>query len=291
MRIVHLTDLHVQHMPRIRELVPKRVVGTANLVLGGRRHHFSVAAQNAAVQAALEQAPDLVVVTGDLTAQALDSEFEAARTLLRPLAEVCPLFVIPGNHDTYVPESFPGARMRAVMGEWMAPTAPALVHFDGVSLLHLETCTARLLSAGWTDLHQFSQADRLLEDDAEACGFVFLCLHYPLRGRHGEPYGPWVRANPQAADIEAWLRRRPGIGAVLHGHEHHGFRTTVPGARGAIPVLDPGASGYAHLPDQGRTAHFNVYTVEEGILTDVERFAFDGTRFSAEPGGAYASGG
>ena len=181
--------------------------------------------------------------------------------------------------------------MRSYMGDWMMPTAPALKHFGGVSMLHIETCTARLLSAGWTELGQLAQADQLLQDAGSHSGFVFLCLHYPLRGRHGEPYGPWVRANPQAADIEAWLKERDDIGAVLHGHEHHGFRTSVEGATGPIPVLDPGAAGYAHLPAQKRTAHFNVYTVSDGVLEDVERFAFDGDRFVPEPGGAYATGG
>lgn len=291
MRIVHLTDLHVQHLPRWSELHFKRLIGTANLVVGGRRRHFSESVQRGAIEAAIAQAPDLVVITGDLTAQALDSEFRAARELLAPLAEVCPLFVIPGNHDTYVPEPFPGARMRAVLGEWMAPASPALVHFGEVSMLHLETCKAQVMSSGFTDLSQLSLADQLIDVADDACGFVFLCLHYPLRDRHGEPYGPWVRANPQAPDLEAWLRRRKGIGAVLHGHEHHGFRTTVAGPSGPIPVLNPGASGYANLPAKGRRAHFNVYTVTEGILDEVERFAFDGTRFVPEPGGAYATSG
>jgi 3',5'-cyclic AMP phosphodiesterase CpdA len=286
MRIVHLTDLHIQHVPRFSELRPKRLLGSANLFLAGRRHHFDVTVQRAAVAAACALEPDVTVITGDLTAQGLDSEFATVQTLLKPLAEVGGLYLIPGNHDLYVPEHPAGATMRRWLGEWMSPAAPGLASFGEVSFLYIETCRAAMLSNGTTDLSQLAIADRLLQDARE---FVFLCLHYPLRSRHGQPYGPARRANDQAADIEAWLRRQSRVHAVLHGHEHHGFRTTVPSAAGDIPILNPGASGYAHLPRKHRTAHFNVYEVQGDQLT-VERWTWDGAQFQPEVGGAYATG-
>ena len=288
MRVVHLTDLHVQRAPGVTDLRPKRMLGTANLYLGGRRSHFSETVQQAAVQAAIDLAPDLTLITGDLTAQALDVEFQAAHQLLSPLAGVAPLYLIPGNHDLYVNEAIPGTRMRSVLGEWMSDGSPGLARFGQVSALYIETCQPTWLSDGATNLAQLSRADQLLHT---ADGFVFLCVHYPLRGRRGEPYGPARRANQNAADIEAWLRRQTKVGAILHGHEHHGFRTTVPGASGDIPILNPGASGYAWLPQKRRTAHFNVYTVEEGVLTHIDRYAWNGRAFELEAGGAYSSGG
>ncbi len=287
MRIVHLTDLHVQHLPALADFRPKRIIGTANLYLAGRRHHFNLDAQSAAIRAATALSPDLTLITGDLTAQGLDSEFEAVHALLKPLASAAPLYLIPGNHDLYVDEDTPGARMRRFLGQWMSPTSPGIAHFGEVSALYVETCRPTWLSSGATDLSHLDEAAQLLE---AARSFTFLCVHYPLIDRHGGRYGPSRRANDQAAALDAWVRRQPQVGAILHGHEHHGFRAILAGDHGDIHVLNPGASGYAWLPQQDRTAHFNVYTVEGGALQNVERYRWNGTDFQPEAGGAYATG-
>lgn len=289
MRIVHLTDLHVQARPALHELSPKRWLGSANLYALGRRHHFNPGVQRAAIDGALAQKPELVVVTGDLTAQGLPRELEAAHTLLDRLAKEVELVIIPGNHDTYVKEPAPGHAMRQVLGEWMPPATPSVVRHGSVALLHLETCHATLWSEGHLELSHLSRADALLAELPEGT-FTFLLQHYPLLNRHGELYGPARRALPQAPDVIAWIRRQGAISAVLHGHEHHGFRTAIDTPRGAVPILNPGASGYAWLPRKHRTAHFNVYTVQDGILTNIERCTFDGSAFAPEPGGAYATG-
>ena len=288
MKIVHLTDLHVQTRPRARDMVGKRLIGTANLYLLGRRSKFSPQVQQAAVAATLAEEPDAVVITGDLTAQALDAEFAAARALLQPILDRFPTVVLPGNHDTYVRERVPGERMREVFRPWMGDEMPWLHVHGEVAFLALETCRAHPLSSGYTPPAQLDRARALLDEAGDR--FVFLCLHYPLRGRRGEPYGPATRALANAAAVEGMLARTAGVDAVLHGHEHHGFRTTVPTLDGEVPILNPGASGYAHLPDMDRTAHLNVYTVDDGALTEVRRLRYQAGRFEEEPGGAYATG-
>jgi predicted phosphodiesterase len=118
---------------------------------------------------------------------------------------------------------------------------------------------------------------------------VFILIHYPLRGRRGEPYGPAGRALSNAREVEeVLLRHADRITAILHGHEHHGFQTELTDGKNKITILNPGSSGYAWTPKTDRTAHFNVYTLNEGALT-TERFRFDGEQFSPEPGGAYAT--
>jgi 3',5'-cyclic AMP phosphodiesterase CpdA len=288
-RVVHLTDLHVQRDPSWAELRGKRWIGTANLVLLGRRAKFSEEVQRAAVQAAVDAGPDLAIVTGDLTAQALPAELEAARALLDPLLAAAPTFVIPGNHDTYLPESQPGDAVRAAFPAWTGPRAPWLFRVGDAAVLHLETCRPHLLSSGHTPPDQLEQATALLtENDAP---FTFLAMHYPLRDRRGAPYGPFTRALSNAAEVEAWLARTSGVQAVLHGHEHHGYRTELPTADGPVPSLNPGSSGYAHQPERGRRAHINVYDIDGDRLVDVTRLAYTPEGFRPEPGGAYTSGG
>lgn len=291
MRVVHLTDLHVQVAPRASELLGKRLLSTANLYLLGRSSKFSAAAQAAAVAAAVEAEPDLVIVTGDLTAQALDREFDAARALLDPLLSRTPTVIIAGNHDTYVPEPAPAARMRAWFAPWMGSGAPHLHRFGEVAVLTLETCRAHMLSSGYAPPEQIEAAKALIDGLPPAdLPFLFLAIHYPLRGRDGQPYGPFTRALSNAAEVEALIAGTDRVGAVLHGHEHHGFRASVPGRAGPVPILNPGASGYSLIPEMRRTAHLNIYEVERQGIQSLRRLTWTGERFVDEEGGPYATG-
>jgi 3',5'-cyclic AMP phosphodiesterase CpdA len=288
MKIAHITDIHVQAPPRLSEMTGKRLLGTANLYLLGRKSKFSLAAQEAAVASVVAAEPDVVVFTGDLTAQALDAEFSAARELLDPILSRFPAVMIPGNHDTYVREATPGDRMRDLFGQWMGAGTPALIEHDDVAFVTLETCRCHPLSSGVTPPEQLADAARLIAEAGDK--FTFLCIHYPLVGRRGEPYGPATRALSNGEAVREWVAQTAGIDAIVHGHEHHGFRTDLPGPSGPVTVLNPGASGYAFLPDQDRTSHLCFYTVEDGLLQHVDRLRFDGEAFHPEPGGAWASG-
>ncbi len=288
MKIAHITDIHVQAPPRLSEMTGKRLLGTANLYLLGRKSKFSADAAKAAVATVVAAEPDVVVFTGDLTAQALDAEFSAARELLDPILSRFPTIMIPGNHDTYVREHTPGDRMRELFGEWMGDPMPSAEIHNGVRFVRLETCRCHPLSSGWTPEEQVESLHQVLtETEAQ---FTFLCIHYPLLDRKGEPYGPATRALANGEQVRQAIQTVPGIDAILHGHEHHGFRTQLNGLTGPIEILNPGASGYAYLPHQNRTSHLCVYTVEGTRLANVERFTFDGTQFVPETGGAFATG-
>lgn len=283
MRIAHLTDLHVERTPTVGELFNKRLAGAVNLYVLGRRDHFSAASQRAAVEALVALAPDAVVCSGDLTATATDAEFVAAQELLAPLVDHLPFVVIPGNHDVYTGESV------GRFGRYFeAGPYPLRRRLGPVEVIAVDVSRAGWLSSGLAPDDQLRALDAALgEGDTPA----LVMVHYPLRGRRGEPYGPWTRNLTNAAALEAVLTRHPRVAAVLHGHEHHGFRTELVAEGRRIPIYNPGASGYAHLPAKGRTAHFNVYEVDATGIVAVERYAWDGERFRPEAGGAYATGG
>jgi len=268
MRLAHITDLHVERTPDASDVFNKRLFGVVNLYLLGRSGHFSRAVQDALPGAVLAARPDRVVCTGDLTATATDAEFEAARQLLAGLGDM-PFDVIPGNHDVYTAES------AGRFSRYFGTTETRRVNAGPVDLCLFDVCGAAPPGL----------AETLRQSDRPA----ILCIHYPLRGRRGLPYGPSGRALVGADAVEALIEGSPQVVGVLHGHEHHGFRTTV-GAR-QVPIYNPGASGYAHLPKKHRTAHFNVYDVDATGIRAVERYAWNGEAFVAEPGGAYATGG
>lgn len=279
MRFAHVTDIHVEVPPTLGELGNKRLLGAVNLYILGRSHHFSVETQRGLVQAVCDVAPDVVLCTGDLTASGTEAEFAAARELLAPITGRFPFFVIPGNHDVYTGESV--GRFERHFAEWAGPSR----RFGDLDVVALDVCRPDWLSRG-------RAGERLAAFEAALAGTgpAWVMVHYPLRGRDGAPYRPFTRAIADAADIEAALARHPRVTTVLHGHEHHGFRTTIPREGPPLVQLDPGASGYAWLPKRRRTAHFNVYDLEGESLT-VTRYAWDGARFAPEAGGAYATGG
>lgn len=295
MRIAHITDIHIQRRPQLTELFGKRFLGAANLYIAGRHDHFTPAAQEALVRALKAQQLDVVACTGDLTALATDEEFQAAKDLLGPIFAAQPSVIIPGNHDTYVAQAEAERWIERYFGEWTGEGDWPRLHQHGqVAFVGVDVCRHRpILSTGEIDAPQLQRLDALLGSPELNDSFVFLMVHYPLRNRRGEPYGPDTRNIKNAAALEAVLAKHSArIGAVLHGHEHHGFRTKMPVSDGPdIDILNPGAGGYAHLPDKGRTAHFCIYTVADGHIAEVERFAFDGAEFVPEQGGAFASKG
>lgn len=285
MRVVHLTDLHCEARPTLGELANKRLLGAINLYVLGRADHFTRASVEGAVAAVVAAAPDLVVCTGDLTATATEAEFALARELLRPLTDRFPFLCLPGNHDVYTGES--AGRFARWFGEWsQGGRFPWSVTHGGVEFVLVDTAFPDWLSRGRAE--GLDALDALL---AAGAAPAWVLLHYPLRDRHGAPYGPSTRNLINAAAVEAVLGRHPRVRAVLHGHEHHGYRTEIPTPHGPIPSLDPGASGYAWLPRRHRTAHLNVYDVARDGGFTVDRLAWDGSRFAPETGGAYATGG
>lgn len=282
MRVAHLTDLHVERAPGWGELLNKRLAGAVNLYVLGRHHHFSPAAQAALVPAVQAAGADLVLCTGDLTATATEAEFAAAASLLAPL-RAGPWACIPGNHDVYTGESV-GRYARH-----FDATAPVRVQASGGwDVVLVDVCHPDWLSRGWLGAEGLAALEAAL---AEGSRPALVALHYPLRDRRGAPYGPSARACVDAREIEAILLRHARVQLIVHGHEHHGYRTELGGEGRSVPIVNPGASGYAHLPERGRTAHFCVYELDGGALAGVERYRFDGEAFRPEPGGAFQTGG
>jgi 3',5'-cyclic AMP phosphodiesterase CpdA len=105
--------------------------------------HFGTE-QPAVVEALLSmvrtQAPDLVVLSGDITQRARRSQFRSARTFVDRLA--VPTVIVPGNHDiplfNFVVRLFaPYANYRRVFGENLEPV------FESADLLVIGVNTTR----------------------------------------------------------------------------------------------------------------------------------------------------
>ena len=178
----------------------------------------------------------------------------------------------------------------------------AWMHLDDDGLARLDLPEAVLVgldpnrphpyrAAGVIPQQQLDALERLLNGDDLDGRPVVLGLHHPPADRHGDLYTRYMHGLSNAADLVGVIERsavRPG--AILCGHVHHGFTTTLPLASGPeVPVFDCGSSGYAFLPDERRCASMCVYKVEAGAVT-AERYQYDGAGFREEAGGAFASG-
>ena len=294
MRVAHVTDIHVMEPPKFTQLWGKRAMGSVNLFVLGRKSKFCRRVQTALAEAVTQAAPDAVVFTGDATAQATEEEFASFKSLYAPVFERQPTAAIPGNHDTYTHRTYRSRAIEAHLGDWTGTGNWPRLHLlgDDLACVAIDSCRAHLLSSGKVDRAQLSRLDQMLGSSALQGRHVFILIHYPLRNRRGEPYGPPARALSNAREVEAvLLGHAHRIDAILHGHEHHGYDTTLTDGKRSIRILNPGASGYAWTPELDRTAHFNMYTLKKDGL-EVERFRYDGDKgaFLPEPGGAYATG-
>lgn len=292
MRIAHFSDLHVLRPPRSGDLLGKRLLGAANLYLAGRSRRFCDASVRALVAAVEALAPDVCLCTGDFTAMATEAEFAAARALLDPVLARFPFIAVPGNHDAYTREAHRERRFERFFGAWSGGSSyPALRVLGEVAFVGLDCAVPHpLWATGMVGAEQLTAFEALLGSPDLAGRAVVVLLHHPLRDRAGAPFPHATRRLRDATEVERIMARRGGVAMVLHGHEHHGFRTTLPSPAGPIPIFNPGAGGRTESPARGQTAHLNLYEVTAAGLLGMERWALDGGRFVPEPGGPYASG-
>lgn len=291
-RLVHATDIHFYERPRLAQLSPKRLIGSANLHLRGRVSHFSRQVQAQLVDAMLAAKPDAAIVTGDLTAEALPTEFAAARAGLAPLLESVPTLIQCGNHDVYTYGAARTRRIEALFGAWMHPGEGGVARYalPGLHLVGLDPTRPHLLASGRVPEAQLAALPQALADAAPDA-FVVLGLHYPVLDRDGRVYDGAEHGLLNARKLIEVLTsapRKPDL--IVHGHIHHGF--TVPLTLGdvTVPICNPGSGGYADMPKRHRSASFNVYVTDGPKLVAIERYKHGPDGFTLEPGGAYASG-
>jgi 3',5'-cyclic AMP phosphodiesterase CpdA len=290
-RVVHATDIHWFVPPRLRQLASKRLIGSVNLYLRGRRHHFDDRVQDALVRSMLDAAADVVLISGDLTAQAIHREFELALAKLSPLL-ARPALVQAGNHDVYTRGSSTHDRIAQHFGPWLHRRPDGLARLDlpGLTILGLDPNRPHPLASGRVPEAQLAALPAALAD-TRPDDAVILSLHYPILDRHGRLYDGWTHGLENASALVEVLRRsarKPTL--IVHGHQHHGYRVALDLGDVQVPIVDPGSGGYAYEPERDRAACFCVYTFEGPRLVEVERHRHTERGFAPEPGGAFATG-
>jgi 3',5'-cyclic AMP phosphodiesterase CpdA len=216
--------------------------------------HFGcedAAACEGAIEALSAFAPDLVVVTGDLTRDGLPSEFAAVRAWLDRLPG--PKLVTPGNHDTpywNIPlrAVLPFGRYRRFIG-----LVSEAVDVAGVRARAVNSARGAQPRLNWSkgavNLRRVRAAAIELAGGGTALT-VFAC-HHPLREVEGERVAGGVRRGEAASAILAKAK----ADLILTGHLHLPFALPLPHGDGRTYAV---GAGTLSLRTRGTPAGFSI---------------------------------
>jgi len=205
MLIAQITDTHITRPGECAY----GVVDTARLL-----------GEAVAALAALDPAPDLTVITGDLVDHGEAAEYELLRALIAPLR--MPVFVIPGNHDAREP-------MRRAFGHL---PRDGFLHFVledfPLRLVGLDTLVEGEVGGALGDA-QLNWLERTLAAAPQRPTVIM--MHHP-------PFSTGIEAMDRIGlsggdGLAAVARRHPQIERILCGHLHRAidarFAGTVAG--------------------------------------------------------------
>ena len=264
--LAHLSDLHTTPLDvrRPAELIGKRALGWLSWQVRRKRIHRSEVLESL-LSDLRDRSPDHVVVTGDLTNVALDSEVEAARGWLARIGSPEAVTAIPGNHDAYVKSQHAStfehwsdymAADGASAGAVAFPTLRVRGPLALVGVSSAVPCSA-LRAGGSVGEVQLEALERTLASlaDTSLCRVV-LVHHSPADGVTPERRALWDRVELRA------VLARAGAELVLHGHNHRTWVGEVPGRGGPIPVV--GARSASEVGSKpGKLAQYHLYDFEE----------------------------
>lgn len=236
--------------------------------------HFGgedVAACEATIAAVAGFAPDLVVVTGDLTLNGLHREFRAARAWLDRFAG--PLLLTPGNHDTPywnlpLRAAIPFGRYRRFIG----PVREA-VDLPGVAARAMNSARGAQPRLNWSKGAVNLASVRRIGAELAGAGAalkVFAC-HHPLREVEGERVAGGVRRGEAASAILAHAR----VDLILTGHLHLPFALPLPHGDGRTYAV---GAGTLSKRTRGTPAGFSIIEADDTEIR-VTAQAWTGSHF------------
>ncbi len=242
--LAHLSDPHLAPLPAPtwRELLGKRITGYINWQ---RKRHLihDRGVLDALVDDLRRQAPDHVVITGDIANIGIAAEYPRGRDWLEHLGSLRDVSFVPGNHDIYVAESavFTARQWGAYMTDDAGTNGFPYVRKRGpLALIGVNSGvpTAPFLATGWVGTKQLAGLAAVLNTLKDENVFRVVMIHHP----------PITKAarHKQLLDAPVLLKvlKAHGADLVLHGHDHRHMLNWLQGPAGTrIPAVGvPSAS-------------------------------------------------
>ncbi len=243
--IVHISDLH---FPLVDPRVMSSLATTINAV-----------------------APDLVVISGDLTQRARASQFKAAAAFLAELRP--PRLVVPGNHD--VPMFNIPMRLLAPFAGYLKYIAEDLEPvFEDAEILVVGLNSVRTVLFSDEGRLNVAQADRGAERLRRAPDgtIKIIVTHHPFDVPQGEPQDKMIGRSRMA------MERLASVGAdiFLAGHlhvSHVGGTATRYKIAGHSALLVQ--AGTMSTRERGEPNSFNVMRIANGERVEIDRLAWN----------------
>ena len=242
--VVHLSDLHF-----------------------GRVDDALLAPLRATIEAL---APDLVVVSGDLTQRAKSEEFEAARIYLDSLPG--PQIIVPGNHDISLYNVFrrflqPLTRYKRHITDDLAP-----LHLDGeIAVLGINTARSLTFKDGRVNQEQLASM-RAAFAGVDAHITRIVVTHHPFDMPALVDQSDLINRAPRAMQAFAEV----GVDVLLAGHLHlsHAGNTAERYQISDFAALVVQAGTATSTRGRGEVNAFNVIRIDQGRI-EVDRYGWD----------------
>lgn len=290
MRVAHFSDLHVLSLAGVSatRFFNKRMTGLVNLRLK-REHKHRVSHVRAIAQEVARAKVDHVVITGDITNLALESEFEAAARLIEEELglDATHVTIVPGNHDLYTRGAMKTRRFTRFFASYMESDLPELatdiaigrfpvVKLRGpLAIIGLSSAVPRmpLVASGELGEKQLEALARILAHDEVKRRTVILALHHPIHNPSSS-IATWTRGLVDARDLEDTLANLSS-GVLLHGHLHGRMQRPLATKSGHMMSIGATSASLDH-DDDDRMAGFNLYDFDgAGTLRDVQAHVLD----------------
>ena len=300
MIIAHISDLHLlsPEGPEARRLVGKRFTGWVNLKLRRESHHKREVAQAVAREVRARNV-DHVVITGDVTNLALESEFEVVRAFLEHDLGLAPdrVSMVPGNHDMYTRGAHRTRRFQCYLGEYITSDLPGAAGVPGVdrfpyvrlrgpaAIIGLSSAVPSppLFASGVLGRAQRAALHAVLAHEEVGKRTPVILQHHPWHN----PVHPVknLMTGLADADDQHTVLDRLDRGLLLHGHLHRRIHQRIDTARGH---LDAVGTTSASLLDgsEDKMGGFNLYEIAgDGSVGDIAGYRFEPEtgRFVATP--------
>lgn len=304
-RIAHISDLHVLDLvgTKWHRFLNKRATGAVNLA-GMRRNAHPTHVAELLAERLREDDIDHVIITGDLTNLALESEFARVRLIVERIGPPQYVTLIPGNHDMYTRGSLRHHRFEHAFSDYLVDEGDdkrsaltrGRLHYPFVRkpapylrLYGLSSAipTPPLLAFGHVGKAQLERLQALVRQEPPEVRVRIMLVHHNLHHRVG------------IADHVASLFDRKAFSAVmhevkatavLHGHTHQPHQGHLPARLDGsvaiavtadaatlphdIPVLGCGSSTWSSRGSVER-ARFNVLEIGFGGLERVVSYRLD----------------
>jgi 3',5'-cyclic AMP phosphodiesterase CpdA len=173
----------------------------------------------ALLQAIPSLAPDVIVVSGDLTQRATRQQFEQAKQFFDRFPKV-PLLVIPGNHDVALWRIFERLfRPHALYCEIISPDLNPVLRVGNVMLVGLDsTAPRRSISNGRLDRHQLRRSAEVFAKAPDDVTRVVVAHHQFAPG-HDRVFDIAMPGARRA--IDCFVEQK--VEMILGGHLHRSY--------------------------------------------------------------------